>query len=352
MSGRAGPARDLDPRTRFPGRQAKRDKKEQITALRQRRNSHSCLRGSHLDRRYSRVKSIACPSGRATSIYHTDERLIKLDIECHDDTQFLSLCYDTCMDNGYSYASVFNGRSYPTNDCSCHKSCNSFETVVATDRVWATAVPTIWPLINGGAKASPRASTFDAAALTCDTYKHWPVDDMGLHVIRCEGKDACKEDPPTRLNAGIDQLGTLLVCDGEKACADSLFFLDGSGPALPVVALCCGEGACEGNYQFDVWPLTGVDAYGYCKGKDACKGSGASWFVAEGNTLTMDCDGSEDGTCEDATFRVGSGPARCTGGGASNAERGSCVGPAAQLCLRLRDSKLQADREGLPGPAA
>ena len=53
---------------------------------------------------------------------------------------------------------------------------------------------------------------------------------MGLHVIRCEGKDACKEDPPTRLNADIDQLGTLLVCDGEKACADSLFFLDGSGP--------------------------------------------------------------------------------------------------------------------------
>ena len=39
----------------------------------------------------------------------------------------------------------------------------------------------------------------------------------------------------------------------------------------------------------------------------------------------MDCDGSEDGTCEDATFRVGSGPARCTGGGSSNAEAGSCV---------------------------
>ena len=193
----------------------------------------------------------------------------RLDGPCDDDATFLSQCYNECRNQyGYYHASLTPRLSAPdgsaVNRCFCHKSCNKFHRTAPTDLVWAIAVPVDWLLFNAeshaskvgltrpplgaAAKASPPASTFESD-LTCDTYKQWPIDNMGLHVVRCEGKDACKEDPPKRINADVDQLGTLLVCDGEKACADSTFFMDDAGPALPVVALCCGEGACDGFHQ-------------------------------------------------------------------------------------------------------
>ena len=62
----------------------------------------------------------------------------------------------------------------------------------------------------------------------------------------------------------------------------------------------------------------GVEVYGYCTGEDACEDS--TWTVAEGNALSMFCDGTSD-TCDDAKFIVeGSETATCNGPGCSNAE--------------------------------
>lgn len=168
--------------------------------------------------------------------------------------------------------------------------------------------------VTAPTRASPAALNFNPRAVTCQNYESFTSN---LNVIRCQGKQECKEEGTISLNAGNSDSGKILICDGEQACADTTFLIT-VGPAVPVAVVCCQKGACEGNFNFRV-ARSGVTSHVHCEGKDACKGEdNVVMEVYDGSTLNVYCADTED-TCEGATFIGSPGSVACSGDGCLNA---------------------------------
>jgi len=85
--------------------------------------------------------------------------------------------------------------------------------------------------VTAPTRALPTALNFNPRAVMCSNFESFTSN---LNVIRCQGKQECKEAGTISLNAGNSDSGTMLICNGEQACADTTFLMNNGGPTVPV----------------------------------------------------------------------------------------------------------------------